>query len=182
MLKAVKKDMKEKASSDSRKEAKRLAKEGWKTMGGMPLDKQLDDYAGYENLSDDYIVAEGYGSGMALSSAQESAIITADAQLVRNMQSKVAGIYSRAAVNRLDGVSAGTDTTRVKAIAAGSIERITTVIKRYRQDKKTGKFEVYIARVCALQPVVEKVMLQMESDLKSGNAAANKELDDLLNQ
>jgi hypothetical protein len=96
--KEQKKEITDKAVKSARQEAKKLSKEGWKTMpGSIPMDKLLENswmkqVATDENGQPNYIMADGNGVAESKSVAEAQAIEFAKLQLAGTIESNIASI------------------------------------------------------------------------------------------
>ena len=99
--------MKEKASKDARKEAKRLQKEGWQAFpGGLPMDKQVDRvYMYLESFDDDlnpqYVDGSGTATGESYAAAQAQATELARIELASKIGSEATGIIDNMLGNKI---------------------------------------------------------------------------------
>ncbi len=93
--KELKKELTAKVDKDSKKEAKKMVKEGWKTMpGNLPIEKQIQR-SRYARLDTDengeplYFVATGRGIGGSYAGAKDDADLQARAFIVNEIDNLV---------------------------------------------------------------------------------------------
>ena len=104
--KASKAELGEKATKTARKEAKRLAKEGWKvTPGALPLEKQLDksylmqmEYD--ENMFPKYLMGEAMSIGENYDAARLQAMELAKQSLAGQIQTEVTALIENTVSNK----------------------------------------------------------------------------------
>lgn len=104
--KASKAELGEKATKTARKEAKRLAKEGWTTTpGALPLEKQLDksylmqmEYD--ENMFPKYLMGEAMSIGENYDAARLQAMELAKQSLAGQIQTEVTALIENTVSNK----------------------------------------------------------------------------------
>ena len=142
LIKASKSELNDKASKASRKEAKRLKKEGWTTApGALPLDKQLDksylmQYQFDENMYPKYIMGEGMSVGGNYDAAKMQALELAKQNLAGQIQTEITALIENTVANKqLSAEEAASVTQSVMAsknLISQSIGRTIPVVEAYR--------------------------------------------------
>lgn len=145
--------LKEKASKDARKEAKRLKKEGWQAApGALPVERQLDkSYMMQQEYDDDmfpkYLMGEAMSIGENYDGAKMQALELAKQNLAGQIQTEITALVeSNVANKQLSADDAATVTQTVmgsKNFISQSIGRVITVMEVYRT-KKNGNKEVLV--------------------------------------
>ncbi|MBD5248834.1 MAG: hypothetical protein HDS58_01950 [Barnesiella sp.] len=189
LAKASKKDLNEKASKASRKEAKRLAKEGWTTApGALPLEKQLDKsyLMQYQYDTDgfpQFIMAEGMSTGGNYDGAKMQALELAKQNLAGQIQTEITALIENTVANeQLDQNDAASVTRSVlasKNLISQNIGRVIPVVETYRVvNGKNREVLVRIAYSQAMAKAAAKNAVKKELEQR-GDSLHNK-LDNLL--
>lgn len=142
--------MKSKVSKDAKKEAKRLAREGWTIApGSLPIERQLDRAYGMQYEMDintgfpKYIRGEAISIGENYDAAKMQAVALAKIELAGNIQTEVAAlIETRVGNNQLDpeqAVSISNSVMGAKNMISQSIGRTINGLEMYRQLKNRNK-------------------------------------------
>lgn len=141
-----------KASKDARKEAKRLAKEGWKAApGALPLEKQLDrsyimmnEFDGNESK---YYTSEAISVGNSFAAAKMQALELAKQNLAGQIQSEATAILQNEVSNQQleegEAVSVTETLSKGKTFTSQTLGRIMPVVEVYR-DLSNGNKEVLV--------------------------------------
>lgn len=176
--------LKEKASKDARKEAKRLKKEGWEAApGALPVERQLDkSYMMQQEYDDDmfpkYLMGEAMSIGENYDGAKMQALELAKQNLAGQIQTEITALVeSNVANKQLSAEEAATVTQTVmgaKNFISQSIGRVITVMEVYRT-KKNGNKEVLVRVAYNSQMAKEAAKNAVRKDLESKG-------DDLINQ
>lgn len=176
--------LKEKASKDARKEAKRLKKEGWEAApGALPVERQLDkSYMMQQEYDDDmfpkYLMGEAMSIGENYDGAKMQALELAKQNLAGQIQTEITALVeSNVANKQLSAEEAATVTQTVmgaKNFISQSIGRVITVMEVYRT-KKNGNKEVLVRVAYNSQMAKEAAKNAVRKDLESKG-------DNLINQ
>lgn len=189
IAKASKKELNEKASKDARKEAKRLAKEGWKAApGALPLEKQLDrsylmqmEYD--EDMYPTYIMAEGMSIGENYDAAKMQALELAKQNLAGQIQTEITALIENSvANNQLSAEQAASVTKSVlasKNLITQRIGRTITVVEVYRTLSNKNK-EVLIRLAYNGQMAKAAAKKAVYDDLDNDLDDLHSTLDELL--
>lgn len=149
IYKSSKSQLKEKATKTARKEAKKLAKEGWQVApGALPLAKQLDksylmqmEYD--EEMYPKYLMGEAMSIGENYDAAKMQALELAKLNLAGQIQTEITALIENTVVNKqLTAEEAGSviqSVTAGKNLIMQSIGRTITVIELYRTKQNKNK-------------------------------------------
>lgn len=154
--KLAKKQLDAKVSKTTKKEAKRLKKEGWVvTPGALPLEKQLErsylmEFEYDANLYPKFIMANAQSVGENYDAAKTTATSLAITNLAGQIQTEVTAlIENTVANNQLKAEDAASITETVMAsknLISQSIGRVITTVECYRiLDNKNREVMVRIA-------------------------------------
>ena len=158
--------LKEKASKDAKKEAKRLQKEGWTIFpGGLPLEKQLDRvYMCREDYDDDmrhnYYLGENTSIAENVAAGKVQATELARMDLASQIGSESTGIVDNMVANKIlsDDQAASITTTLMenKTLFSQKLGRVDPVLQLMRVNKKNNNKEVWVILVSS-RSTVEKI-------------------------
>lgn len=187
--KASKAELNEKASKAARKEAKKLAKEGWDTTpGALPLEKQLDKSYMMQYEYDDamfpkYIMGEGRSIGENYDAAKMQALELAKQNLAGQIQTEVTALIENTVANKqLSAEQAASVTQSVlssKNLISQSIGRTIPVIELYRTLSNKNK-EVLVRIAYNSQMAKEAAKNAIRKDLENKGDELHRQLDKLL--
>lgn len=181
--------LKQKATKDARKEAKQLAKEGWKsTPGALPLERQLDrsylmqyeyDESGYQT----YQFGEAKSIGQVYDGAKVQALELAKLNLVSQIQTDVSALVESTVANeQLTSEEAATvveSAMASKSLISQSIGRTITVIELYRT--LSNKNVEAMIRIAYNSEMARKAAIEVvRKDLKAKGNELHDELDEIL--
>ena len=189
ILKASKAELNAKASKAARKEAKTLAKEGWKTApGALPLDKQLDkSYTMQMEYDEDmfpkYLMGEAMSIGENYDAAKMQALELAKQNLAGQIQTEVTALIENTVANKqlqpeeaasvVQSISAG------KSLISQSIGRVITVIEVYRTVSNKNK-EVLVKIAYNADMAKQAAKKAIRDDLEKKGEDLQNKLDELL--
>lgn len=158
LLKASRAELNDRATKAARKEAKALAKEGWKVApGAMPLEKQLDKAYFMESQIEDsetmypkFIIGEAMSIGETYDAAKMQALEIAKLNLAEQIQTEVTAIVDNSLANQQLPEEEAASVTKTlmesKSLISQSIGRTVTVMECYRdKDGKRKEVRVRIA-------------------------------------
>ena len=189
LQKMAKSELKEKASKDARKEAKKLKKDGWHIApGALPIEKQLDRvYTMKYEIDDDmfpkWIMGEAMSVGENYDAAKMQALALAKQNLAGEIQTEVTGLLENNVDNKQ--LSPEQAASVVKTISAGkqpisqNIGRTVTVIEMYRTLKNKNK-EVRVQIAYNSKMAKEAAKKAIRDDLEKQGDDLGKKLDELL--
>lgn len=189
LQKMAKSELKEKASKDARKEAKKLKKDGWQIAPGtLPIEKQLDRvYTMKYEIDDDmfpkWIMGEAMSVGENYDAAKMQALALAKQNLAGEIQTEVTGLLENNVDNKQ--LSPEQAASVVKTISAGkqlisqNIGRTVTVIEMYRTLKNKNK-EVRVQIAYNSKMAKEAAKKAIRDDLEKQGDDLGKKLDELL--
>ncbi len=142
IAKMAKKDLNEKVSKTTKKEAKRLKKEGWVVSpGALPLEKQLErsylmEFEYDDNLFPKYIMANAQSVAGNYDAAKTAATSLAITNLAGQIQTEVTALVENTVGNEQlsaeDAVSITKTVMASKNLISQSIGRVITVVECYR--------------------------------------------------
>lgn len=186
----AKSELKDKASKDARKEAKKLEKEGYVVFpGDLPLAKQLDRSYTMEceyvqnaagNIVPKYLVGRGLATGENYSAAQNAAVQLALQYVAGLAEIDITTLTETSLANREAGVatSLAEVVSASKNIVAKRIGEVAPVVTLHKDEKKgvTVLVRVVYDRNTVLQTYKETIREELE---KKGDKL-HEQLDDLL--
>lgn len=187
--KASKAELGEKATMTARKEAKRLAKEGWTTTpGALPLEKQLDksylmqmEYD--ENMFPKYLMGEAMSIGENYDAARLQAMELAKQSLAGQIQTEVTALIENTVSNKQLAAEEAASVTQTisaaKNLISQSIGRVLTVVEMYRVlGNKNKEVSLRIAYNAEMAKQAAKKAVRQELEKKGDDL--HKKLDELL--
>ena len=174
---------------DAKKEAKRLAKEGWEpSAGALTLEKQLLKSYNMKAETDDmgypkYIIAEAQSIGQTYDAAKMQALELAKQNLAGMIQTEITSLVeSSVANNQLGGDEAASVVKTINAsknLISQSLGRVITVMEYYRTlSNKNKEVAVSIAYNTDMAKAAAKRAVQNELQDETGNL--HKKLDEIL--
>lgn len=189
LAKQTKKQLGEKASKTARKEAKRLAKEGWTvSAGALPLEQQLDKsyMMQYEYDQDgfpQFIMGEAMSVAGNYDAAKMQALELAKQNLAGQIQTEITALIENTVSNeQLTQSDAATVTRSVMAsknMIAQSLGRMVPVVEIYRVvDGNNREVLVRLAYSQAMAKAAAKAAVR--KDLEERGDALHDKLDNLL--
>ena len=184
-LKQTKAELKEKASKDARKEAKRLQKEGWQAFpGGLPMDKQVDRvYMYLESFDDDlnpqYVDGSGTATGESYAAAQAQATELARIELASKIGSEATGIIDNMLGNKMlandQAASVTTYLSENKTIFSQKLGRVQTPLQLRRELKNKYK-EVTVRMIAKRADILEIAKQAIRDQLEKDGKQLSDEL------
>ena len=189
LRKMSKGELNEKATKAARKEAKKLAKEGWASApGALPIEKQWDksylmqmEYD--DNMYPKYLMGEAMSVGENYDGAKMQALELAKQNLAGQIQTEVTALIENSvANNQLGAEEAATVTKSVMAaknLISQSIGRTITVVELYRTlNNKNKEVLVRIAYNGEMAKAAAKKAMREELEQKGNDL--HEKLDSLL--
>lgn len=187
--KLAKAELKQKVDKSVKKEAKRLAKEGWGVKpGALPLEKQLErsylmQYEYDENLFPKYIMGEASSIGESYDAARTAALSLAITNLAGQIQTEVTALVENTVANRQlapeEAASISETVMASKNLISQSIGRTIPVIECYRiNSKKNNEVLVRIAYNAEMAKEAAKKAVREELEKKGENL--HEQLDKVL--
>ena len=176
----ARKELSAKVDKSTRKEAKRLTKEGWVVSpGALPLEKQLQRSYEMEYQYDDmgfpkYIMANAQSIGENYDAAKTAATSLAITNLAGQIQTEVTALVENTVANQQlsseDAVSITETVNASKNLISQSIGRVITVVECYRVLKnKNREVMVRIAYNADMAKQAAKKILREELEKKGEN-------------
>ena len=186
----AKSEMKDRASKDARKEAKKLEKEGYVVFpGDLPLAKQLDrsyimEYEYVQNAAGSivpkYLVGRGLATGENYSAAQNAAVQLALQYVAGLAEIDITTLTETTLANREESVVASVAevVSASKNIVAKKIGEVQPVVSLHKDEKKgvTVLVRVVYDRNTVMQTYKETIREQLEAK----GDKLHEQLDDVL--
>lgn len=187
--KLAKAELKQKVDKSVKKEARRLAKEGWGAKpGALPLEKQLErsylmQYEYDESMFPKYIMGEASSVGENYDAAKTAATSLAITNLAGQIQTEVTALIENTVANRqLSAEDAASITETVMAsknLISQSIGRVIPVVEVYRiNSKKNNEVLVRLAYNGEMAKEAAKKAVREELEKKGNNL--HEQLDKVL--
>lgn len=187
--KLAKAELKQRVDKSVKKEAKRLAKEGWGVKpGALPLEKQLErsylmQYEFDENLFPKYIMGEASSIGESYDAAKTAALSLAITNLAGQIQTEVTALIENTVANQQlapeEAASISETVMASKNLISQSIGRTIPVVECYRiNSKKNNEVLVRIAYNAEMAKAAAKQAVRDELEKKGENL--HQQLDKVL--
>lgn len=187
--KLAKEELKQRVDKSVKKEAKRLAKEGWNVKpGALPLEKQLErsylmQYEYDDNLFPKYIMGEASAVGENYDAAKTAATSLAITNLAGQIQTEVTALVENTVGNKqLSAEEAASITETVmssKNLISQSIGRTVPVMECYRiNSNKNNEVLIRIAYNAEMAKEATKKAIRAELEQKGNNL--HEQLDKVL--
>ena len=187
--KMSKAELTSKVDKVTKKEAKRLKKEGWiVSPGALPLEKQLErsylmEYEYDENLFPKYIMANAQSIGENYDAAKTAATSLAITNLAGQIQTEVFALVENTVANQqLSAEDAASITESVMAsknVIMQSIGRTITVVECYRVLSNKNR-EVMVRIAYNSDMAKQAAKKAIKEDLKKKGDDLHNKLDDIL--
>lgn len=189
VVKQSKKELNAKVSRSTKKEAKRLQKEGWRVApGALPLEKQLEkaytmqyefDESGYPL----YIMAEAMSIGENYDGAKAQALELAKENLAGQIQTEVTALVESTVANKqLAAEESATIVETIKAsknLISQSLGRVFPVVEVYRTKANKNK-EVLVRLAYNEKMAREAAKRAIKQELEAKGKDLHKQLDTVL--
>lgn len=165
-----------KVSRDTKREVKKLEKEGWKNIpGDMPIGQQLNNAWTKEAELDDegfpkWVVATGESVAEFQSTAEMQSLELAKLNLVRLLESQMRSVVeTEQANNRLDAKTAASISKTMEVATnkvSKKLSRVMPIVKMQREVKKNTQMQVKIAYSYALaqKAILDEMKLEMQNE------------------
>jgi hypothetical protein len=187
--KLAKKDLKAKVDKNTKKEAKRLAKQGWQVKpGALPLEKQLErsylmQYEFDENNFPKYVMGEASSIGENYDAAKVSANALAITNLAGNIQTEVTALVENTVANKQlapeEAASIAESVMSSKNLISQSIGRTIPVVEAFRVNSK-GNQEVLVRIAYNSQMAKEAAKKAIREELEKKGQDLHEQLDKVL--
>lgn len=190
IAKMTRSELNEKVSNTTKKEAKRLAKEGWVVSPGtLPLDRQLErcyqmQYEFDADMFPKYIMAEAQSIGQNYDAAKTSALSLAITNLAGQIQTEVTALVENTVANKqLEAEQAASIVETVqssKNLISQSIGRTIPVMECYREIKSNKNKEVLV-RIAYNAEMAKSITRQaVKEELEKKGQGLHEQLDKVL--
>ena len=187
--KLAKKELSAKVDKVTKKEAKRLKKEGWNVKpGALPLEKQLEraylmQYEYEENLFPKYIMGEASSVGENYDAAKTAATSLVITNLAGQIQTEVTALIENTVGNRQlsaeDAASIVETVMASKNLISQSIGRVIPVVEVYRINSKKNN-EVLVRLAYNSEMAREAVKKAVRDELEKKGENLHEQLDKVL--
>ena len=187
--KLAKKELSARVDKTTRKEAKRLAKEGWVVApGALPLEKQLErsylmEYEYNANLYPKYIMANAQSIAENYDAAKVSALSLAITNLAGQIQTEVTALIENTVANKQlsaeDAASISETVMSSKNLISQSIGRTITVVECYRILKNKNR-EVMVRLAYDGAAALEVTKKVVRAELEKKGQQLHDQLDQVL--
>lgn len=184
-----KKELNEKVSKTTKKEANRLKKEGWVVSpGALPLEKQLErsylmEFEYDDNMFPKYIMANAQSIGENYDAAKTAATSLAITNLAGQIQTEVSALVENTVANQQlsadEAVSITESVMAAKNLISQSIGRTITVVECYRELKNHNK-EVMVRIAYNGEMAKEAAKKAVRSELEKKGENLHEQLDKAL--
>ncbi|MGL1886026.1 MAG: hypothetical protein OCD76_05890 [Reichenbachiella sp.] len=188
-VKALKKELNDKAIKDARKEAKSIGKQGWYTQPGtMPLEKQVERAWMKEVEVDDdgypkYYVGTGSSLAGTMSAAKMQASTIAKQDLAGRISSSIASIIeTNISTEQLSAEDAATIQQTISAsteVISQKLARVIPLTELYRKQDKNFECQVRLAYSQELAQAAAKEVIKQSLEEKSN--ITREKVDKLMN-
>lgn len=187
--KLAKKELSARVDKTTRKEAKRLAKDGWVVApGALPLEKQLErsylmEYEYNANLYPKYIMANAQSIAENYDAAKVSALSLAITNLAGQIQTEVTALIENTVANKQlsaeDAASISETVMSSKNLISQSIGRTITVVECYRILKNKNR-EVMVRLAYDGAAALEVTKRVVRAELEEKGLQLHNQLDQVL--
>ena len=185
----AKKELNAKVDRTTKREAKKLKREGWKVKpGALPLEKQLEkaylmQYEYDENLYPKYIMGDASSVGENYDAAKTAALSLAITNIAGQIQTEVTALVENTVANKQlsadDAVSITETVMASKNLISQSIGRTIFVVEVYRiNSKKNNEVLVRLAYNGDMAREATKKVIRDELEKKGKNL--QEQLDQVL--
>ncbi len=186
--KEIKKDIKDKAIKQARKEAKKLKKDGFNVAPGqMPMDKQIEAtwikrYETDDKGNKKWFVADARAVGETHSAAKLQAYEVAKVNLAGQIGTEVAGLIetniANAQLNAEEAASVTETVATFKSIVGSKMGRTNTL---FEADKTIGKnTEIFVTIAYSYDEAVNMAKDIIKKELKGKMKIQSEQLDTIL--
>ena len=190
--KVLNKSMKKKAIKAARKEAKKLAKEGYAApLGQLPMDKQLENswQAAYELSADGlpyYIISSQKGVATNYTAAQMQAMNAAKMDIAGQIQTMVNQVIeTKVASNELsrgEAESLNTFVSTSKNIISNTLGRVIKLVEVYREPKRSNTVEVMVTLGYSAEVAQKEALKAMKQSLAPEDVELMGQIDKLVTE
>ena len=189
VLKQAEKELTSRVDKATRKEAKRLLREGWSPApGALPMEKQLErSYLMQYQLDDNgyplYLMSEAISVGSSYDAAKMQALELAKQNLAGQIQTEMTALIENTVANNQispDEVASITQTVNAsKNIVSQSLGRVIPIVEVYRTTKGKNK-EVLVRIAYNAQMANEAAKKTIRKELENKGVELHNQLDKIL--
>lgn len=191
LRKSNEKELNQRATKSARKEAKRLAKEGWTVAPGtLPLEKQLDrtylmQYEFTDATTPAYIMGNGMSTAGNYDAAKLQAMELAKFDLISQLQSDITAMVENTVANDQLSESEAASVTRTvmasKNVMSQKLGRLTPVLETYRP-AANGNKEVLVRIAYSLNDARKMALGAVRDELSARGDTLHTRIDALLSK
>ena len=174
------KDLYKKSDRDVRREARKLERDGWKSMD-LPIEKQLErtwerqwqtDAAGYDKYITKTVTVTAQTFNAALRQAESAAKLGIASDMGTLIQSMAQQSIGNNGISPEQAISVDQHVEKVKLLVNGKLGRVLTSTTIYRQTKNTYEVRVTVlySQESALQATQEAAREALKEDMKVNDA------------
>lgn len=176
-----------KPAKDTRKEAKRLEKEGWRNLpGDMPIEHQLNNAWSKQNEVDEegfpkWVVATGNATGQMQSAAEMQALELAKLNLVRLLESQMRSVVeTEQGNNQMDSKSAASISKTIEVATNKVSKKLSRVMPTVKLQRSVGKTNtemmvtVAYNYAMARQAILDEMKLEIQAESEDMRAKYDK--------
>lgn len=179
-----------KVSRDTKKEARKYEKQGYKTFpGGMPISQQLNGSFTKQNEVDKdgyprWIIASGSSVGQTQAAAENAAVQIALINLAKLVESNIRSVIETDLANNQINSEEATSITKVVSVSVDKVAKklgmVTPIFKVYRPIEKNTEVQVMIGYNYEL--VKKQLMDEMRAELQQEAVDVRAKNEKWLNQ
>jgi hypothetical protein len=189
MRKESKDAMKKRVAKATKKEAKRLAKEGWQVLpGSLPMERQLDraydlEYQINEDLSPAFFIGAGQSTGQNVDAAKLQANEMARMQIATKMETEMAALIENSVGNKQtspdEAVSLSQMIANSKTRIHAKMGRTQTIFEAYRK-KPNGNVEVLVRMAYSYKEAKKAAQAGLQEQLSNMTEEQQKRLKEIV--
>ena len=190
MIRKESKDMlKKRVAKSTKKEAKRLAKEGWRVMpGSLPMERQLDraydlEYQINEDLTPAFFIAAGQSTGQNVDAAKLQANEVARLLIATKMKTEMAGLIENSLGNQQTSPEEDASLSQMIANSQTLIQakmgRTQTVFEAYRK-LSNGNVEVLVRLAYSYKEAKKAAQAGLQEQLSNLSEDQQKRLKEIV--
>lgn len=190
--KVLNKAMKKKAIKSARKEAKKLAKDGWSApVGQLPMDKQLEDswQATYEmdkHGQPYYIMSTQRGLAKSYNAAQMMAMNAAKADIAGQIETRINQVIEAKVVNNeisiKEAETLSTFMSTSKNIISTTLGRVIKFMEVYREPKRSKSVEVMVTLGYNSEVAAREALKGMKASVSAEDVELMSQIDKLVTE
>jgi hypothetical protein len=178
-----------KVTKDTKKEAKRLEKDGWKNLpGDMPIAHQLNSAWTKQNEVDDegfpkWVIATGNATGQMQSAAEMQSLELAKLNLVRLLESQMRSVVeTEQGNNQIDAKSAASISKTIEVATNKVSKKLTRVMPTVKLMRSVGKnIEMMVTIAYSYELARKAILDEMKLEIQNESEDMRAKYDSFLN-